>query len=280
QISCNWRVIVQWPQRTNGPYISKVHLRHDTPFGEEGQNGQEHPPPRAFDNELSKEEIQRQEDKIKDLVEAGMRTTDLHKFLQRDGKRLGEQGKQKVRNIRRRHQLESAPSGLASPIPPAASSAAAIAAAAAHQQREERQETEEPPLSPPPPPPSPPPSPAPPPPTPPDNGHFPASTAATPTQSSSRSACTLGSSNGPHSVIGKLLASNGGAPSNCGAPSYLEATKYADCVAFAKELASTASEITSREAMNRVIAHARVAADTAIRVEVQCQGQGRRAGSG
>lgn len=74
----------------------QVHLSHDTPLREGGENGEEHPPPRAFDNELTKEDIQQQEDKIKELVEAGVGTTELHKFLQRDGKRLGEHGKQKV----------------------------------------------------------------------------------------------------------------------------------------------------------------------------------------
>lgn len=39
-----------------------------------------------------------------------------------------------------------------------------------------------------------------------------------------------------------------------------------------------ASEITSREAMDRVIAHARVAAENAIKVELQCQA--RRVGTG
>lgn len=77
----------------------QVHLTHDTtPEGPEWgmSDGKEHPPPRVFGDELSKEEIQQQELKIKELVEAGFGTTELHKYLQRDGKRLGEQGKQKV----------------------------------------------------------------------------------------------------------------------------------------------------------------------------------------
>ncbi|CAN0366450.1 unnamed protein product [Ectocarpus sp. 13 AM-2016] len=53
----------------------------------------------------------------------------------------------------------------------------------------------------------------------------------------------------------------------------LEASRHADCVAFAKELASACSEIRSRDAMYRVIAHARVAALNAIQVELQCQGR-------
>lgn len=75
---------------------SQVHLTHDTTPEGGMADGKEHPPPRVFGDELSKEEIQQQELKIKELVEAGFGTTELHKYLQRDGKRLGEQGKQKV----------------------------------------------------------------------------------------------------------------------------------------------------------------------------------------
>lgn len=58
----------------------------------------------------------------------------------------------------------------------------------------------------------------------------------------------------------------------------MEATKLADCITFGKELASMATGIKSRGALDRVIAHARVAVENAIKVEVQCQG--RRAGGG
>ncbi|CAM9133747.1 unnamed protein product [Scytosiphon promiscuus] len=285
KINCNWKVLCQWPQRTHGPYISQVHLSHDTPLQEGGQHGKEHPPPRAFDNELSKDDIQKQEDKIKKLVEVGVGTTELHRFLQRDGKRLGEQGKQKVRNIRRKHQLETAATGSTSPTPPGALTAAAAAAIAQQSRAQQQQTGGTPPLPPPPPPPQ-----APAPPTPPDNRQVPGSAAPQAIQASSPSAFVLGSSNGGHAGTGSTTngaASNGaqipngggggvGASSN-GAPSSLDAVKFADCIAFGKELASIASEISSCEAMDRVIAHARVAADNAIRVELQCQG--RRAGA-
>ncbi|CAM9310509.1 unnamed protein product, partial [Ectocarpus sp. 12 AP-2014] len=109
KINCNWKVLCQWPQRTAGPYITQVHLRHDTTPEGGMSDGNEHPPPRVFGDELSKEEIQQQELKIKELVEAGFGTTELHKYLQRDGKRLGEQGKQKVRNLRRKYQEAKPP---------------------------------------------------------------------------------------------------------------------------------------------------------------------------
>lgn len=60
----------------------------------------------------------------------------------------------------------------------------------------------------------------------------------------------------------------------------MEATKLADCLAFGKELASMAAGIKSRDALDRVIAHARVAVENAVKVEVQCQGRRSGAGSG
>lgn len=74
----------------------QVHLFHDTALEAE-QGGKVHPPPKVSEDEISKEEVMAQEDKIKELVDAGFGTTELHKYLQRDGKPLGEAGKQKVR---------------------------------------------------------------------------------------------------------------------------------------------------------------------------------------
>lgn len=59
-----------------------------------------HPPPMVFEDEISKEEVLEQEDKIKELLDADFGTTELHKYLQRSGKRLGEGAKQKVRRMR------------------------------------------------------------------------------------------------------------------------------------------------------------------------------------
>ncbi|CAN0101223.1 unnamed protein product [Pylaiella littoralis] len=126
KINCNWKVLLQWPQRSTGPYISRLHLTHDMSLeGEERIDCGEHPPPRVFGNELTTDDVQQQETKLQELVEAGFGTTELHKFLQRGGKRLGEAGRQKVRNIRRKYQKEKAiPApgdvvvGFAEPPPP------------------------------------------------------------------------------------------------------------------------------------------------------------------
>lgn len=58
----------------------------------------------------------------------------------------------------------------------------------------------------------------------------------------------------------------------------MEATKLADCIAFGKELEAMAAGIKNRDALDRVIAHARVAAETAVKVELQCQGKWAGAG--
>ena len=80
---------------------TQVHLIHDTAL--EGElDGKVHPPPKVFEDEISKEEVMEQEDKIKELLNAGFGTTELHKYLQRNGKPLGEAGKQKVRRLLRR----------------------------------------------------------------------------------------------------------------------------------------------------------------------------------
>lgn len=74
----------------------QVHLNHDTaPEGIFG--GRVHPPPVISGDEVSKEEVMEQEGKIKQLVDHGLGTTELHKYLQRHGKRLGDPGKQKVK---------------------------------------------------------------------------------------------------------------------------------------------------------------------------------------
>lgn len=78
----------------------QVHLTHDIVLEGEQGLGQVHPPPRVFGDEITKEEVQEQEEKIKELVESGFGTTELHKFLTRNGKRLGETAKQKVRSRR------------------------------------------------------------------------------------------------------------------------------------------------------------------------------------
>ncbi|CAN0158541.1 unnamed protein product [Ectocarpus sp. 4 AP-2014] len=226
-------------------------------------DGNEHPPPRVFGDELSKEEIQQQELKIKELVEAGFGTTELHKYLQRDGKRLGEQGKQKVRNLRRKYQeaKPSANAGLSSQTP------SVVAPPETPRQIQ--------PLLPPPPP------------LPPrESSVEPFGLGASPLlplAASSPSAFVRDSPHGvrlsstassPPPIPPQTKAPGAGARSNGEAsnPS-LEASRHADCMAFAKELASACSEIKSRDAMYRVIAHARVAALNAIQVELQCQGR-------
>lgn len=74
-------------------------------------------------------------------------------------------------------------------------------------------------------------------------------------------------------------AASGGGHATGGTPSgSLEATKLADCINFGKELASMVAGVKSHDALDRVIAHARVAAETAVKVELQCQG--RRTGTG
>lgn len=73
---------------------------------------------------------------------------------------------------------------------------------------------------------------------------------------------------------------SGGGHTVNGDPPSLEAAKLAHCIAFGKELAVMAAGIKSRDALDRVIAHARVAAETAIKVELQCQGRRAAAGAG
>ncbi|CAM9923869.1 unnamed protein product [Scytosiphon promiscuus] len=63
-------------------------------------SGIEHGRPRVFDNELTTKEIQEQSDVIIRLHSHKVDTRQIHKALQGPGKRLGEQGKQMVRNIR------------------------------------------------------------------------------------------------------------------------------------------------------------------------------------
>ncbi|CAN0328428.1 unnamed protein product, partial [Ectocarpus fasciculatus] len=252
KINCNWKVLCQWPQRTAGPYITQVHLTHDTTPEGGMADGKEHPPPRVFGDELSQEEIQQQELKIKELVEAGFGTTEIHKYLQRDGKRLGDQGKQKVRNLRRKYQEAKpcASTGLSSQAP----SVVAPPETPRHIQ------------------------PLPPPvlPLPPrESSAEPFGLGASmslPLTTSSPSALVR---NSPHGARLSSAAPGAGARSNGGEASNpsLEASRHADCVAFAQELASACSEIKSRDAMYRVIAHARVAALNAIQVELQCQGR-------
>lgn len=71
---------------------AQINLAHHTT----GSGTEEHPPPREFENELTREEIRQREDLIRELDEAGVVTTEIHKILQKGGKRLGEQGQQMV----------------------------------------------------------------------------------------------------------------------------------------------------------------------------------------
>lgn len=66
-----------------------MHLGHTTPSS--GNN--EYSPPPKFGNQLAREEILSAQDKILEFVEAGMNVTEMHNHLQRDGKKLGEEGK-------------------------------------------------------------------------------------------------------------------------------------------------------------------------------------------
>ncbi|CAM9403456.1 unnamed protein product, partial [Ascophyllum nodosum] len=68
--------------------------------GSSNDSGIEHERPRVHGNELSVEEIAGQVDFISRLHFSGVKTKEIHKSLQAPGKRLGEEGKTKVRNMR------------------------------------------------------------------------------------------------------------------------------------------------------------------------------------
>lgn len=70
-------------------------MTHHTP--ESGEN--EHQRPRAFDNELSTEEIKSKADSIRELHGSGVRATEIYKTLESPGKRLGRSGKELVSGL-------------------------------------------------------------------------------------------------------------------------------------------------------------------------------------
>eukprot|EP00903_Cladosiphon_okamuranus_P012990 g12120.t2 len=92
-----------WGANSHAPSIGKnVCLSHTY----EGSGEEEHERPRVFENELTREEIEAETAGIKRMHESGNKTSEIHKYLQAAGKRLGEKGKQIVRAMRTKFDKE------------------------------------------------------------------------------------------------------------------------------------------------------------------------------
>lgn len=80
------------PVRASIPTKQNVCLRHTYP----GSEGTEHDPPRVFENEITREDLEAESAHIKKMCDKGVKTAEVYKYLTDTGKRLGEKGKQMV----------------------------------------------------------------------------------------------------------------------------------------------------------------------------------------
>ncbi|CAB1096127.1 unnamed protein product [Ectocarpus sp. CCAP 1310/34] len=97
KIGCAFEVGLWWAANSPAPIVAKgkLCLTHHT----KTSGGKEHERPRAIENEMSVAEIEAKRDFLRELHASRVKTTEIHKTLERVGKRLGQAGKQKVRTM-------------------------------------------------------------------------------------------------------------------------------------------------------------------------------------